>query len=279
MNGLPAESAYEILRFDGFLLLRISEKTRETIQNTFSEGYAFFRSALDTKMASRLPADTGYRPFAGEYSQSPDRPDQVESFSASVRMSAAACNLQSNTAQSLYKSMLKVVAEFEPIAEQIILEIARAIKGTTEHNLFNGAFSLWSFAQLNYSLPAKTQKEFINDLHEDGCLLTMTCTTGPGLEIRTHGGQFVRVTTEPDEILIFPGEILWLLSGGLLAPLHHRVRPHAECQERMSLLFFADIAPHLCHPWSISDVNREVDIGQRVLKNPTRFGLGEWTWK
>ena len=89
----------------------------------------------------------------------------------------------------------------------------------------------------------------------------------------------MRVTTEPDEILVFPGEILWLLSGGVLVPLHHRVRPNSNYEERLSLLYFADIDPRLCMPWCVNEINRTVDIGKRVRENPTRFGLAEWDWE
>jgi hypothetical protein len=41
-------------------------------------------------------------------------------------------------------------------------------------------------------------------------------------------------------------------------------------------LFFADINPKLCQPWVSNEINRNVDIGSLVLKNPTRYGLEEW---
>jgi len=279
MSILLPENAFETLKHDGFLLLKIPKGPTEAIQDTCSLACRFFRDRLEEKVTSSLPSDLGYRSLAGEYSQSPNRPDQYESFSASARMRSAVTSLQSKTAKDLYNAMLNVIGEFEPIAESVTSTIAKAINNTVNSDGFSGAFHLWSFLQFNYAQPSLTKAEFINDLHEDGCLLTIACPMVPGLEIRTMGGQFMRVTTEPDEILVFPGEILWLLSGGVLLPLHHRVRPNSKYEERLSLLYFADIDPCLCLPWRVNEINRTVDIGKRVRENPTRFGLAEWDWE
>lgn len=279
MKDLLVENTLEKLRKDGFLLLKVSRRVEEVARLAFETAYPFFRSTSEEKDACRLPSDTGYRPFATEYSDSPNSPDQIESFSASVRMESTAAKLQSNNARLLYQQMLAVVHEFEPIAEMLTAKLANEISIAMCNTKFSGAFTLWSFLQMNYSLPASTNHQFINDLHEDGSLLTLTCSTAPGLEVRTLGGQFVPITTAPDEVLILPGEILWLMSGGLIQPLYHRVRPYAQFKERLSLQFFADMDPQLCKPWIATEINKSIDIGERVLKNPTRFGLAEWDWQ
>jgi hypothetical protein len=185
MKDSLLKNAFEELSTDGYLLLKVPESVEKTVRTTFEAAYPFFRSTIDEKMASRLPADTGYRQFAGEYSQSPDRPDQVESFTTSVRMSTSAANLESRNAQALYQRMLEVIEKFEPIAELVAGILATRINHLISEIEFCGAFRLWSFLQLNYSRPREVSEEFINDLHEDGCLLTITCTTAPGLELRT----------------------------------------------------------------------------------------------
>jgi isopenicillin N synthase-like dioxygenase len=89
----------------------------------------------------------------------------------------------------------------------------------------------------------------------------------------------VPIMPSPDELLVVSGEILWLLSGGRIRPIHHQVRPVAFRQERMSVLFFADLHPSLCQPWVVNQTNYHIDIGERVLKNATRFGLTEWKFE
>jgi isopenicillin N synthase-like dioxygenase len=84
------------------------------------------------------------------------------------------------------------------------------------------------------------------------------------------------VSPKDDELLLMSGEILSLLSGGKIPPTYHRVRPIAKNTERLSLLFFGDIDPALCKPWIVNDTNANIDIGDRVLNNSTRFGLAKW---
>jgi isopenicillin N synthase-like dioxygenase len=128
---------------------------------------------------------------------------------------------------------------------------------------------------MNYSRPSSTAAEYINELHEDGCLMTVMTVTGPGLELRTGDGSFM--PAQPTgQLLFMSGEILNLLSGGLIPPVYHRVRTTRALEERMSLLFFADMNPALCSPWISNDANSGIDIGKRILTNATRYGLTEW---
>jgi isopenicillin N synthase-like dioxygenase len=101
--------------------------------------------------------------------------------------------------------------------------------------------------------------------------------TGPGLEVLSSDNKFTPITIARGELLLVPGEILSLLSGGEIRPLYHRVRPIPDGYRRMAMLFFGDIDPRLCQPWISNHTNRNVDIGDRVLKNSKRYGLAEWS--
>lgn len=87
------------------------------------------------------------------------------------------------------------------------------------------------------------------------------------------GNDFVPIQTKSDEILVFPGEIAWLLSGGTIRPMYHRVRRDLQVNERLALLFFADLEPEACEPWRRTTANVGVDIAQRVRTNVLKFGL------
>jgi isopenicillin N synthase-like dioxygenase len=132
---------------------------------------------------------------------------------------------------------------------------------------------------LNYSRPAEVALPFINEPHEDGALVTIAYASGPGLEMQMPNNDFMPITNDPWNVPVIPGEIAWLLSGGHIRPVYHRVRPEPHYSERIALLFFGDINPRLCEPWIQNEINRNIDIGDRVLKNPKRYGLEEWTWK
>jgi isopenicillin N synthase-like dioxygenase len=188
-------------------------------------------------------------------------------------MRAAATELPSASAQILYERMLSTIDILEPIAEALTIQLADRLNGDSSGEKLHGAFRCWSCLQLNYSRPSNITTAFIHEPHEDGHLLTIACATGPGLEVQMADDNYISIVTPPDKVLIMPGEIASLLSGGQLRPLYHRVRPESSCGERMALLFFGDIHPQLCEPWIQNDVNMHVDIGARVLTNSNRFGV------
>jgi isopenicillin N synthase-like dioxygenase len=262
----------EKLRENGFLVIELQHETSEKVAGVFAAGSRFFHLPSDEKAASKLPNDFGYRPIGIEYSNSPDHPDLAESFSMCARMSGTV-ELESSAACFLYQRMLETFDAFESIAEAVTVRLAETLSGNAVGGKLRSGFHRWSRLQLNYSRPLEINEPFINEPHEDGDVLTIACATGPGLELKRVDGDFSPMTTSPTEALLMPGEIAWLLSGGHLQPVWHRVRPQPHATERMALLFFGDLDPQLCEPWVRNKVNASVDISERVLKSVTRFGL------
>lgn len=266
-------NALEKLTSEGFLLLNISENIQEKISAIFDVAPLFFQEPLDQKILNRLSEDMGYRPYGIEYSRTPSYPDQVESFSVSTREPIRAARLRSANARVLCKRMLDAFGIFESNAEAVAKELANHLGSRLAAEKLNGAFHKWSRLQINYSRPKDVVVPLINELHEDGDLLTITCVTGPGLEVRTKENKFTPILPALGELLVMPGEIAWLLSGGRVRPVHHRVRAHPQIPERMALIFFGDIDPSCCEPWITNEINSNVDIGARVLVSVNRFGL------
>jgi isopenicillin N synthase-like dioxygenase len=271
--SLIASNLRETLRVDGFFLLKISEDIQEKLRATFDAGYSFFHTTLEEKLLYRFPEEMGYRPFGIEYSQTPTYPDQVESFTVSRRVPTPISELHSRTVRVLCERMLATFDEIELIAETVTIELATAISHRPVIEQMRGTFRRWSRLQLNYSRPSKVALPFINEPHEDGDFITISCSNAPGLEVQMTNNEFTPITTVPGEVLLLPGEIAWLLSGGQIRPAFHRVRPHHHYSERMALLFFGDIDPHHCQPWVENELNQHVDIGARILTSVNRFGL------
>lgn len=276
MDMIP-ENVFEQLATDGFVILAVPSGVQHSIQTTFQAARDFFSASLDEKMANRLVDDWGYRPFGIEYSGSPERPDLVESFSASVRNRDGSDCLRSDTARNLYKQMLSAINGMESIAESLTIRLAETLTNSEMRNVLQGTFRNWSCLQVNHTNFDMADGQLINDLHEDGNLITVACSTGPGLEVLTHSGKFLPVTTKCNEVVIMPGEIIWLLSGGYIRPLYHRVHSESQSHKRLALLFFGDIDPRLCKAWVSNEVNANTDIGARVLTNAKRFGLNGFT--
>jgi isopenicillin N synthase-like dioxygenase len=262
----------QCLRTVGYLTVALPARAVATIEQAFASAYAFFRLDAEGKSLCRLKFDCGYRPVGVEYSLSPDSPDAIESFTACFRTALDASDLP-QPAASLHKDMISAMRELELLIEELVVEAAETIDGTPSRSRLAGSLRLWSRAQINYSRPSHTKASFINDVHEDGHVFTLTCATAPGLEVKTKEGDFINVFATPSNPVIFAGEIAYLLSGGCFDPLYHRVKPSPDHDERLSLQYFCDIDPAVSQPWARSDVNRDIDIGARIRSNPTRFGL------
>jgi isopenicillin N synthase-like dioxygenase len=169
--------------------------------------------------------------------------------------------------------MLPVFDIFDGAAEEITSRLA--LNFNRDPSGMKAAFTKWSLLQFNYSRPSQATADFINDLHEDGCLLTLMSIAGAGLELKTEAG-LTPVAASSEKILVMAGEILWLLTGGRINPIYHRVRRVPSYQARRSLLFFADMSPSICTPWVRNQVNQGINIGNKVLQNSSRFGLSKW---
>lgn len=273
-SGLGHDLAHLALEKNGYFVFKATQPIQAQLTEIYEVARSFFESSLESKILEELPLDAGYRSFGGEYSQTPDRPDQVESFSVSPMVSDAISRLHSATARSLYLKMLAIFSHFEAIAENFIIDAAKFVDGGDRSAEFSGALHLWSYMQLSWLDGKKSSVEYPIDPHEDGCIITIMSNTAPGLEIQSAAdGNYTALDVREDELILIAGGILSLLSGGVYRPTHHRVKSALRLPPRMSLLFFADLEPHLCKPWVSNEINNGVDIAELVRNSATRFGL------
>jgi isopenicillin N synthase-like dioxygenase len=255
----------------GFGYLPIGSEIAEVIRSVFKRATDFFELPLAEKLTCQLPNDAGFHPFGVEYSGSADRPDPIESFTATARLPIANLPRSPDAAHALYGEMLRVFDALERLAEDVVIVLASRVSGIDQRTALSGSLRRWSSLQVNQALPV-TPESVVHPLHEDGHLLTLAFATAPGLEIDCGSDALVPIPPSGDHAVVMPGEIAALLSAGLIPPLFHRVVRCSEAANRMALLFFVDIDPRLCRPWRTGPAHNAIDIGQRVLKNATRFG-------
>ena len=255
----------------GHLLIKVNDSVWEMISATFAAGYAFFRNRPEDKLPNKLSQDGGYRPYGIEYSKSPDILDEIESFTATDRTrNEKPPNIE---ARVLHDHMLRTFDALRSIAEDLTIRLAEHLSKQPHRRNWQGAMRRWSRLQMSYARPTQTISPFITESHEDGVLMTLVCATSPGFEVQTSTNDYIPLTTAPGEVIAMAGEITWLLSGGVVKPVYHRVRPVGPYQERLSLIFLGDVHPRLCIPWITNEVNANVKIGERVLASAARFGL------
>lgn len=261
------------LERDGFLVLAASDPLARCIRALWRAGETFFALPKEAKRRNSLSEDDGYHDIGREYSDRPDRPDLAESFWARLLHAEATHRFPDEPGRRLHAAALIACAELEALLSPVTEALARHYAERWSPEL---AFACdrASHLQFNRYQPASQGRELLTDAHEDGLYLTLLFADAPGLEVLTPTGQWLPLQPRPSELIAMPGEIFSLLCGYRVRPLLHRVRRHPEVKRRFAMMYFANPNPSgSFRPWIANETNRGVDIIQRSIVNPTRYGL------
>lgn len=257
------------LRQRRYLLLAPEPAVRQSIRDALAAAQVFFQEPPSVKLLyANADRRESYRPQGSEYSLSADRPDLAETFSCSVANREVLQRLRRGAGSELYGALLELSVHFAAIGEMLASTLCEGIAKVSGRS-----FDVieWSRLQVNFTRPASAERDVLHDRHEDGDLFTLAVATAPGLEIEMAPGVW-HPLWDPDKLVVLPGETLWLITGGLIPPLYHRVR-RTPVPARLAILYFADAAPSASTPWLVTDVNRDVDIGSRLFTNSLRYGV------
>lgn len=250
----------------GYAVVKLSEVDAGNLHNAISTAVEFFeRPDAEKRVHGSSDHNYGYRPFGVEYSMTPERPDMNECFTLwSSRLDLIP---QADGIADLTEAFLAWRDSLAPLVSQILDEVARTF-GVAAGPEFENA----SYLQINYCLPAPAEREFLQDKHEDGHMVTVLHATAPGLEIYVND-EVKPMLPAADEIVIMPGSVLTALSGGKIQPLYHQVRNHG-LDDRQSIMYFVN--PEIDEPlfgWLDSPEGERVDIREHVQNAPSMFGL------
>jgi isopenicillin N synthase-like dioxygenase len=268
------ESLARQLETQGFLILPCHERLWEAIQALWTVGARFF--ALPQEMKARNVMEVeydGYHDIGQEFSRTPDRPDLAEAFWARLINAGRSDLLPDPDARALHRAALAVSFELELLLTRLTAALARHYApGFAPEHLFGCEKA--SHLQFNHYQPRSQTRDLLQDPHEDGLYFTLWRADAPGLEVRGPDGVWQPVRLGPRELLAMPGEIFSLLCGWRVPPLYHLVRNHPEIERRFSMMYFSNPNPdQKLVPWIANDTNAGVDIIQRAISNPTRYGL------
>ena len=261
------------LEHDGLLVLPCPDLLRTRIEALWRAADGFFALPDLRKRANALPEHDGYHAIGEEYSERPDRPDLAESFWARLLHGGATARFPDPEGRAMHHAALAVSAGIEALLTPLTAALARHYAERWSPDL---AFRCdrASHLQFNRYQPKRHGREILTDAHEDGLYLTLLFADAPGLEVRTPAGAWVPVQPRPGELIAMPGEIFSLLCGYRVPPLWHRVRNHPEVARRYSMMYFANPNPAAgFRPWIADGSNAGIDIIERAIMNPTRYGL------
>jgi isopenicillin N synthase-like dioxygenase len=243
------------------------------LRTLLAAGRAFFTGDSETK--DRVVPDgtmTGWRKVGIEYSVSPDRPDLNETFCFRERDDRAGVLPAALLQHPLLHACRVAQKHLDAIAASVLSDLSDIVG--VRNNVAPVRTMGESWLQLNWSTPAVVERDFIQDAHEDGHLITLLLADADGLEVLPNNMEWLPVLPTPERVICFGGECGALLSGDAIAPTLHRVRANKHVPSRLSVAYFVnpDLDQEL-PPWVATTRNASVDLLRWGQENPARFGL------
>ncbi len=268
---MPSLTLGSELVVNGSDFISVPGATVAALAALLAEARHFFEAPTEHKAryeAAKTGTMTGWRRIGVEYSQTPDRPDLNETFCYRHRDDAAPTVVE-HPLRAACRDAQRALDAAAAIALGSLADAAGAPRGVAPIRTFEE-----SWLQLNWSRPSTASREFIQDAHEDGHLLTLLVADAPGLEILDPKQGWIPVWPTIDNVLVFAGECSALLVDGHVVPMMHRVRARPEVTTRLSVAYFVN--PDLdqtLEPWIPGTRNHGVDLLRWGQLNPARFGL------
>lgn len=266
----PSNRLLEELLAKGHGRLRIDAETRDRLDRTIAVGRDFYAKPLPEKRHFAASAFVeGYRDIGLEYSLQADRPDLTESFSLWNRNRHREQMIGWLRDCALYLELRRTIDILTPQVAGLFQAMADRWTPGAAGPRFESA----SYIQMNYYEPRNHRRDMLQDGHEDGHFVTLLTATGAGLEIETAEG-YVPVELAEDEMLVMPGSLLTLMTGGAIPPLYHRVRNSFRAEPRCSLMLFVNPeGDQKLDPWVRNETNAGIDIIEQANALPLKFGL------
>lgn len=251
----------------GHALTRLDELQARHLAAVHQGMSAFFAQDADVKARHGVPnRSTGYRPYAYAHAGDPARPDHNDSYLYWGR------DRKLPGRHEEIKPLLDALEDYRRVAARITHEVIEQLRAHYRypHQL---PFERGSVLQVN-SFATPTRDELLQQPHEDAVFLTVIWTSAPGLEGVCEEG-LVPFTFGPDEVMVMPGSLMTIMTGGEIPPFHHQVRNYGALGRKSVMYFVSPDPTWAIEPFLVNDSNRDADIRQLVIANPQTFGLAE----
>ena len=264
-------SASSTLLHSGYAIVRAGGLVGASLDETFDEADRFFAKDGDEKRRFARPDILeGYRSAGAEFSGEASRPDLNETFAFFLRNQSRKDIAAWRADNPLHGALWRVAPFYAELAESIL----RDLRAVFDPDGDVVDVSECSYLQLNYYRPGRESRDLLQDAHEDGHLLTVVTSRQPGLEIEVDG-RFEPARLSRDELLVMPGSILTLMTGGVVRPLVHRVRNVSGLRTRASLMFFVNAnVTNAPRAWVSAEDGSYPDIARATIESSQMFGLG-----
>ena len=217
---------------DGFCMLKIPD----SLQNQFG----FMVSAYtdiepDIKAVFSFPERTdGFLPFGMERSRTTSQLDLCERFCFRQKFRLDH-SLHPFSLSPTYAAALGCEALLSAIAEHLMDAITNEFNTRNSFEVRDSSYMQFCSYAPRYR---RIDREYLQDRHEDGNLITLVKASSDGLILYPNGLP-QKLSLADDEIVVFTGSLLSILSDGRIPAMDHAVRNLPASTARSSLVYFA----------------------------------------
>jgi isopenicillin N synthase-like dioxygenase len=234
----------------GFVAVKNHGIPDDLIQDLYRHVQEFFSMPIDEKKKYEVPGlagQRGYTSFGKEHAKGSDAPDLKEFFQYGQEVQGAADlyppNVKVDEVKGFNETFQKAYRAFEKSGRALLQAIAIYL-GLEEH-YFDGHVEAGNsiLRAIHYPPITSEPKSSIRaEQHEDINLITLLVgASADGLQILTKQGEWVGVTSLPEQIVVNVGDMLQRLTNNRLKSTTHRVvNPPREFwhTSRFSIPFF-----------------------------------------
>lgn len=243
-------SAYETV---GFVAVKNHGIPDSIIAKQYEYVQQFFSLPLEKKLnyeIAGLAGQRGYTSFGREHAKGSDAPDLKEFFQYGQTVAPTdplkadyPDNVQVNEIAEFNQTIFDAYRHFEKSGEALLQAIALFLG--LDENYFNGYIEKGNsiLRCIHYPPITSEPKSAIRaEQHEDINLITLLVgASADGLQVLTKQGEWIGVTSLPEQIVVNVGDMLQRLTNNRLRSTTHRVvNPSRELwhTSRFSMPFF-----------------------------------------
>lgn len=237
----------------GFVAVKNHDIPDELIADLYQYVQQFFALPAETKLKYEKPelaGQRGYTSFGREHAKGFDAPDLKEFFQFGQTIEDGEevgedypDNIQVEEVPPFTPTLFNAYRNFEKSGKALLQAIALYL-GLDEHYFDQWVHNGNSILRAIHYPPIKSEpaSAIRAEQHEDINLITLLVgASADGLQILTKGGEWVGVTSLPEQIVVNVGDMLQRLTNNKLRSTTHRVvNPPRELwgTSRFSIPFF-----------------------------------------
>lgn len=239
----------------GFVGLRDHGISESLLDRCYGLNRELFELPLTNKLAytQKQLGHRGYTAFGKEHAKDNPQPDLKEFWHIGPQLNSLSPyvdryppNVWPDELDDFKETMLELYSQLNRIALQILeaIGIALSLPANYFESLIQDGNSVLRLIHYPPVLGMNTQQQMRAAAHADINLMTLLVgASGSGLQLLDKNSQWLDVVSKPGEIIIDTGDMMALITGGVLPSTHHRViNPESDSKARYSMPFF--VHPH-----------------------------------